>query len=310
MSGYTFTTFRGSPSAEIHEVVTERPSLLKDEVLIKVTHSGVCGTDEHFRRSGIALGHEGVGVVTELGPEVKSLKITNPQTYGVASQDSGSFATAAIRSERYLQKIPDGLASDDAAPLMCAGITVWSALSLHGVRPSDTVGVVGIGGLGHLAIQFAKAMGCEVIAFSATSSKEEQSLKLGASCFLSTENRDALPVPKRLDHLLITSSQNPDWDLFIPILANGAKIFPLAVVEENERLDIPYMPCLMKSIQIIFSIPNIRSFRSMLDFAAKHKIGPIIDRDDMTADGIVRSMEKLKAGNTRYRGVLYCDSHN
>ncbi|KAF3397820.1 putative formaldehyde dehydrogenase AdhA [Penicillium rolfsii] len=283
MSAHQFKVFRGTPSGGIIETVTQRPALVKDQVLISVTHSGVCGTDEHYLRSGIALGHEGVGIVKQLGPDVKKLKI----------------------SESCLHLIPDGLSSAAAAPLMCGGITVWAALVQYGVKPNDTVGIVGIGGLGHLAIQFAKSMGCEVVVFSTTDSKKEQAMNLGASYFVSTRNRSELSVPKKVNQLLVTTSQDPDWDLLMPIMANDASIFPMAALDFEAKLGIPYMMCLMKGIRVIFSLPSMLSYRTMLDFAARNGISPIIDRDELTAEGIVKSLEKLSTGKTRYRGVLY-----
>ncbi|KAJ5751297.1 hypothetical protein N7533_008325 [Penicillium manginii] len=145
--------------------------------------------------------------------------------YGFDCTDSGSFATGAIRSEAFVFPIPEKLPSDAAAPLMCGGITVCAALTLHGVvKPNDTVGIIGIGGLGHLAIQFAKAMGCEVVVFSTTESKREQAIQLGASHFVVTKGKFELSVPRKINHLLITASQQPDWKQFMPIMAKGGSI--------------------------------------------------------------------------------------
>lgn len=229
-----------------------------------------------------------------------------PKMYGFDCTDSGSFSTAAVRSEAFLFPIPSALPSDAAAPLMCGGVTVWSALTLHGlVKPNDTVGVIGIGGLGHLAIQFAKAMGCEVVVFSTTESKREQAMKLGASHFVTTQGEHELRVPRPINHLLITASRNPDWKLFMPIIAKGGSIFPMALLDSEARLDVPYLDFLTKGLHIISSLPNMTSYRSMLAFAARHGISPIIDRDDMSVEGITKSLNKLKEGKTRYRGVLY-----
>jgi D-arabinose 1-dehydrogenase-like Zn-dependent alcohol dehydrogenase len=107
--------------------------------------------------------------------------------YGVGNTDQGSFGSGAVWKEQYLFKLPDNLASDDAAPLMCAGITVWAPLARFGLKSTDVVGVVGIGGLGHLAIQFASKMGCEVVALSGTEEKREEAIKLGAHHFVATK---------------------------------------------------------------------------------------------------------------------------
>ena len=229
----------------------------------------------------------------------------HPCTYGQAFTDSGSFATGAVRSEPFLQVIPEGLSSAAAAPLMCGGITVWSALTYQGIKANDAIGIVGLGGLGHLAVQFARAMGLEVVVFSSTDSKKQQAFELGASHFVATKGQTELKLPKKLNHLLVTASGNPDWDLFVPILAGGATIFPMAVTAFDAKLMVPYMSCLAKGIRVVFAMPNRISYSLMLAFAARHGISPIIDRDELTADGITRSLDKLRAGKARYRGVLY-----
>jgi D-arabinose 1-dehydrogenase-like Zn-dependent alcohol dehydrogenase len=124
-------------------------------------------------------------------------------------------------------------------------------------------------------------MGCEVVVFSTTESKREQAIQLGASRFVVTRKQ------------------------FMPIMAKGGSILPLALLEPEAKLDIPYLDFLMKGLQIISSLPNLISYNSMLGFAARHDISPIIDRDEMSIDGIMKSLKKLKAGKTRYRGVLY-----
>lgn len=229
-------------------------------------------------------------------------------SYGRGSFDSGSFATGAIRSESFLFRIPDAISSAAAAPLMCAGVTVFAPLVFHDIKPYDVVGIVGIGGLGHLAIQFAKAMGCMVIAFSQTDSKKEHALALGASEFISTQGKTELVVPKMLNHLIVTTSQMPDWELYFPILVPGATIFPQVATDFETKLTIPHMKFLLHGIKIISALPTKKSYSDMLEFAARHNIKPIIDRDSLTKKGIETSMQKLRQGQTRYRGVLYAET--
>jgi D-arabinose 1-dehydrogenase-like Zn-dependent alcohol dehydrogenase len=100
---------------------------------------------------------------------------------------------------------------------MCGGVTVWGALSVYNVRPTDRVGVIGIGGLGHLAIQFAAKMGCEVVAFSSTESKREEAMKFGAKEFHVTKGVTEFKNVKKINHLLITTSQQPDFSLYAPV---------------------------------------------------------------------------------------------
>lgn len=133
--------------------------------------------------------------------------------YGVADFDQGAFASHAIWREAFLFHIPVAISSAAAAPLMCAGATVFNALELHGVRPTDRVGVIGIGGLGHLAIQFAAKMGCNVVVFSGTDSKRDEAKALGAHEFYATKGAKNLDIGRPVNYLIVTTSANPDWNL-------------------------------------------------------------------------------------------------
>lgn len=190
---------------------------------------------------------------------------------------------------------------------MCGGITVWAALTLHEVKPNDTVGVIGVGGLGHIAVQFAKAMGCEVVVFSTSESKRPQAMELGASHFVTTKGKDKLDCPRKLNHLLVTASQEPNWSLFMPIMAKKSTIFPLTVMGPDANLNIPYMAFLTRGMKVVSPLPSMISYRTMLDFAARHGISPVIDRDALTVEGVQSGLEKLRTGKTRYRGVLYAE---
>lgn len=132
--------------------------------------------------------------------------------YGEADLDQGAFASYAVWKSAFLFHIPDSIPSVAAAPLMCAGSTVFNPLYTY-VNPTDRVGVVGIGGLGHLAIQFASKMGCEVVAFSGSNSKEEEAKKLGATEFYATKGATKLEIGRRVNHLIITTATLPDWNL-------------------------------------------------------------------------------------------------
>lgn len=226
------------------------------------------------------------------------------QIYGFDSTDLGSFGESTVRSESYLSTIPENLSSAAAAPLMCGGITVWASL-MNNVKPNDVVGVIGIGGLGHLAVQFSKAMGNEVVVFSSTESKMDEAIKLGTTHFVATKGKTELTVPRKVNHLLITSSVSPDLGLFYPILAAGCTLYPLTIVDPKATLDIPQMGSLFSRIRVAFIMPKKTDYKDMLEFAARNGIAPVVDRDEMTKDGIAKSMEKLRLGNTRYRGVLY-----
>jgi D-arabinose 1-dehydrogenase-like Zn-dependent alcohol dehydrogenase len=326
----TFTVFKGSKDGKIVKSETTRPDLKDDEVLVKITASGLCGTDEHYRHADMGLGHEGAGVVEELGPGVKYLKkgdrvgwgyehnscghcewcLTGRETfceeramYGDADLDQGSMGSAAVWREAFLFSIPDSMTDAEAAPLMCGGATVFNALKMYNVQPTDRVGVIGVGGLGHLAIQFAAKMGCDVIVFSGTESKKEEAMKLGATEFVAMKGKTSLDIGRKMNALLVTTSVQPDWDLLLPAMAPDSKIFPLTV--SNDVLKIPYMPLLLNGISIQGSVVAARHIhRQMLKFAAQHQIKPILMEFPMSEEGIEKAMDTLSEGGMRYRGVL------
>ena len=131
--------------------------------------------------------------------------------YGFADFDRGSFGKHVVWNADMLAKIPDAMELQHAAPLMCAGATVWTALTRYGLKHGDRVGVQGIGGLGHLAIQFAAKLGCSVTVLSSSASKKDEAMKLGATDFYIMSEDFELPFEKKLDHLLICGSANPDY---------------------------------------------------------------------------------------------------
>lgn len=251
-----YTVYKGDKSGRIVRSQAHREDLAPDEVLLKITHAGLCGTDEHYKFADMVLGHEGVGIVQQVGSEVNIFKVyvlfraaalslcsrqisgdragwgylhnccmhcdqclsgnemfcAQRAMYGEADLDMGAFASHAIWKATFLFHLPETLSSAEAAPLMCAGSTVFNPLETY-VRPTDRVGVVGIGGLGHLAIQFASKMGCEVVVFSGTEKKKEEAKKLGATEFYATRGATRLNIGRRVNHLIITTSSLPDWNL-------------------------------------------------------------------------------------------------
>jgi D-arabinose 1-dehydrogenase-like Zn-dependent alcohol dehydrogenase len=189
---------------------------------------------------------------------------------------------------------------------MCGGITVFAPLVLCGVKPSDTVGIVGMGDLGHLAVQFARAMGCEVVVFSQTNSKKEDAMRLGASCFVNTSGKkDLTPdVSNKVHHVLVTTAELPDWVLFFPILAKGAAIFPLTATEPQAQLALPHMKFLLNGAKVQSSMPTKKTYSDMLKFAARNNVCAIIECEPLSTDEINKTFDRLKEGKVRYRGVL------
>ncbi|KAG1744155.1 chaperonin 10-like protein [Suillus paluster] len=330
MTGIDFTVFKGSSSGKIIQSKSHKESIKPDEVLLRITHAGVCGTDQHHKTSDMVLGHEGVGVVQQIGSQVTSFKVGDragwgylhdscghcdeclnsnemfcPEgaMYATSNTDQGAFASHAVWKAAFLFHIPDAITSSDAAPLMCAGATVFNAMYLYNVRSTDRVAVVGVGGLGHLAIQFAAKMGCEVVVFSGTESKKEEAKSLGASEFYATRGSSKLEIGRPIKHLFVTTSQIPDWNLFFPILAPNATIYPITLSPGN--LTVPHIPLLSKGLTIQGSFCASRGVHvKMLRFAAVHGIKPITQEFPLTAEGIDEAMAKLDKGEIRYRAVL------
>ncbi|KFA51888.1 hypothetical protein S40293_04055 [Stachybotrys chartarum IBT 40293] len=307
---HSFTVYKGSQDGSIKKTTTEKMGLMGDQVLVKVTASGLCGTDVHYRTQDMVLGHEGIGIVEATGPAVRQLKTgdrvgwgyehdscglcqlcqsgretfcPSRSMYGFADFDQGSFASGAIWKEAFLFKIPSGLTDLEAAPMMCAGATVFNALFMLEDAAVARVGVIGFGGLGHLAIQFAAKMGCDVAVFS-----DKRELDIGE---------------KKLNILLITSSSPPEWGRFIPLLSPGATIFPLTISFEN--FSIPYPALVSMGLRVQGSMVAPRAVqKQMLEFAARNSVKPMVETFPMTENGITDAFESLGNGRVRYRAVL------
>ncbi|KAE9394928.1 NADP-dependent alcohol dehydrogenase [Gymnopus androsaceus JB14] len=328
-------TFHGSKEGKVVKSSLTREKLEPDEVLVQVTHSGLCGTDLHYLNQDIALGHEAVGIVKAVGTSCTLLKegdrvgwgyehkacgvcpqclsgsdryCPEAKMYGQSDFDQGSFSDIGVWKERWLFRVPDGLPSEYAGPLMCGGATVFTPL-IEYCRPIDRVGIVGIGGLGHLAIQFAAKMGCDVVAFSGTDSKKEEALSLGANEFYATkgvEDFSKLGVSKPIDRLIITTSSLVDLGQYYPILAQEATIMPLTVSEA--QLTAPHQLTIIRGIKIVGTILATRYIQNkMLEFADRNNVRPMIEKFPMSEEGINEAIQKLKDGKIRYRGVLSWD---
>ncbi|KAF2813293.1 GroES-like protein [Mytilinidion resinicola] len=327
------TVFKGSASGQLVQSITPGAPLQEGQVLIKIHHASLCGTDLHYLHSDQVIGHEGAGIVEELGPDVKHLKVgarvgfgwhhdscgacpeclrgdgphcrVDPHAFGDHELDQGGFATHAVWKADFLHPIPDALSTADAAPLMCAGITVYTPL-IRNVKPGQRVGVVGIGALGHLAIQFAAAMGADVVAFSGTEEKKSEAIKFGAKEFVATKGKTDLAAELKgglLDHLVVTTSAVPDWKQYIGLMAPYGSVYPLTISFGN--LEIPIIPFVVKSLNFVGSTVGSRvEFRQMLDFAVLHGIRPVIEKFPLTLEGLAEAKAKMEKGELRYKAVM------
>jgi alcohol/geraniol dehydrogenase (NADP+) len=215
---------------------------------------------------------------------------------------NGGYADRIRVNWRFAITIPDALESEGAAPLLCAGITVYSPLRNHGVRPSSRVGVIGIGGLGHLGIQFAKAFGAEVTAFSTSKDKEAEARTLGAHLFVNTRDTGALKkVAGSFDFLLSTVSADQDWQGYVNALRPKGMMCVVGV--PPSPLQIQAFSLLGQQKAISGSpTGSPRDLHEMLDVAARHGVKAITERFAMAKAN--DAVTKVKKNQVRYRAVL------
>jgi D-arabinose 1-dehydrogenase-like Zn-dependent alcohol dehydrogenase len=236
--------------------------------------------------------------------------------------DQGAFGDYRIINSGFAYPIPESIKSIHAGPLMCAGASTYEALDAAGTKPGDRVGVVGIGGLGHMAILFAKAMGCGVTAITRDETKWEDLFPMGAdevridrggkldlATFPSSigdewgPGYDSSPQPMSIDVLLITSNAVRDVEAYFPLLARRATIVLMTI--QQDPVSIPYMPFVLPGHKLIASTEaSHRNHFEMLRFAARHQIEPWVETFPMTLEGVSQAFEKLQKGRMRYRGVL------
>ncbi|KAI0025804.1 GroES-like protein [Xylariomycetidae sp. FL0641] len=337
-SEHTLTTWRYSPSTGEFEQKSARRHLGAKEVLIKTTHSGLCHTDVHAKDKGCGLGHEGIGEVVKIGSEVTAHRVGDRVGWGwlhsscshcpscvsgyrqycaeargfaYGELEQGAFGDYAIREETFVYAIPSNIPSLYAGPLMCAGASVYEALDVAGTKPSDHVGVVGVGGLGHMAVLFARAMGCAVTAIGHDESQKDGAFDLGAQVFRAmtrpseASQNPSCQHPQRfgIKTLLICASQVPPLDDLLPLLDRQATIIPMTI--QSSPLVVPFLPFILPGHRIMASTEASRQNHiRMIQFASVHNIRPWVEEFPMNADGLKQAFAKLESGSMRYRGVL------
>jgi uncharacterized zinc-type alcohol dehydrogenase-like protein len=272
-------------------------------------------------------GHEIVGTVSAVGSQVYDLKVG--QRVGIGWQaDScgicewcrqgnehlcanaqptcvgrnGGYADAVRVNSRFAIPVPEALQSENVAPLLCAGVTVYAPLRNHGVRPSSRVGIVGIGGLGHLGLQFAKAFGAEVTALSTSKDKEAEALEMGADRFVNTRDTEAVKkMAGSFDFLLSTVNADQDWQALVNSLRPKGTLCMVGV--PPSAMTIQAYPLVSGERSVTGSnTGSPRDLHEMLDVAARHGVKAITERFAMAKanDAIAR----VKKGKVRYRAVL------
>jgi uncharacterized zinc-type alcohol dehydrogenase-like protein len=217
--------------------------------------------------------------------------------------DRGGFATSVRAGDwRFAYPIPDAIGLEHAGPFLCAGVTAFAPFVRHGIKPTDHVGIVGIGGLGHLAVQFARAWGCEVTAMSSSPDKRADAVELGADHFIATRGTDELSrAAESFDFVISTVSANLPWDEYLAVLKPQGTLIVVGVTDS---------PMQINPLSLVFSEKKISgglvASRSetmqMLDFAARTGVRPWVETFPMR--DINRAISRVRAGDVRYRAVL------
>lgn len=201
--------------------------------------------------------------------------------------------------------LPAGVDTAKAGPLFCGGITVFNPIVMSGVQPTDRVGVIGIGGLGHLALQFLNKWGCEVVAFSSNPAKREEILKMGAHQVV--DSRDANAMAKltgSLNFVLSTVNVPLDWNAILGTVAPRGTLHVVGAV--LEPIPVPAFGLIMGEKRIAGSpLGGIQTVATMLEFCARHGIAPVTETFPMSQAN--EAFEHLEAGKARYRIVLTND---
>jgi D-arabinose 1-dehydrogenase-like Zn-dependent alcohol dehydrogenase len=200
--------------------------------------------------------------------------------------------------------IPDNLELKFAGPLMCAGVTLYSPLKYYGARPGMKIGIIGIGGLGHLGIQYGVAMGCKVTAISSKLSKSELAYKLGATDFIVSSNSQLNQHMNEFDMILSTIYYDGmDLELYFNLLKTSGKFIILGL--QTDDMKIPSKPLVSRRIQFCgSSIGSAKDTEECLIMAEKYDIKPMIECFAMNTKSINKALEKVVNGNVHFRAVL------
>ena len=305
-----------------------------EQVEIRVESCGICHSDlsminNDWGNSKFPLvpGHEAIGIVEVAGDQVKGLKVGDRVGLGwfsgscmscrpclsgnhnlCGSVEStivgrhGAFADRVRAHWSWAIPLPEALDPLSSGPLFCGGITVFGPIAHFGIKPTDRVGVIGIGGLGHLALQFLNKWGCHVTAFPSSESKTEEAKRLGAHEIVNSRDSAAMAkIAGSLDFILVTANVPLDWDAYLGALAPDGRLHFVGAV--LEPIPVPAFALIGGRKSLSGSpLGSPAAVRDMLDFCGRHQIAPQIETFAM-AD-VNDALEHLHSGKARYRIVL------
>jgi alcohol/geraniol dehydrogenase (NADP+) len=325
------------PKGKFEPFEFETSELGKDEVEIKVAYCGICHSDvsmwnNDWRQTVYPFvgGHEAVGEVVAVGDNVKSVKVGETVGLGWNSGSDmscpnclrgdhqmcrnleqtivgryGGFADKVRCHWSWAVKLPDALDASKAGPLFCGGITVFNPFVQFDVKPTDKVGIVGIGGLGHLALQFADKWGCEVTAFTSDLSKTDELKNLGADFVVNSRDDDELKkVRGKFDLIMSTVNVSLNWKRYFEALGARGRLHLVGAVLEPIPVGAFDLIGQQKSISGTPS-GSPATVAQMLEFCARHNIETVTENFKMSE--INEAFEHLESGKARYRIVLEND---
>jgi uncharacterized zinc-type alcohol dehydrogenase-like protein len=322
------------PKGKLAEFTYTLEDLAPEEVEVDIINCGICHSDlsmlDHewgMTTYPIVPGHEAIGVITKMGEQVKGLKIG--QTVGL-----GWYASSCLHCDPCLQgdhnlcpsttqtivghhggfadkmrchwlwaiPLPDTLDKGSSGPLFCGGITVFNPIVQHGIKPTDRVGVIGIGGLGHMAIQFLNKWGCDVTAFTSTDAKAEEAKTLGAHHVVNSRNTSDLgKIEGSLDFILSTVNANLNWPAYVSTLKPKGIFHTVGVIPDP--ISIPAFQLISGQKSIAGSpLGSPATIRKMLEFCGRHQIKPHVEYFPMSE--VNNAIDHLRSGDARYRVVL------
>jgi uncharacterized zinc-type alcohol dehydrogenase-like protein len=331
-----------SAKAPFEKTTIERRDLGPDDVLIKIAFAGICHSDIHTGREEwgeahfpLVPGHEIAGTVEEIGSGVSKYKVGdrvgvgcmvdscrecencvageeqyclkgNVGTYNAKGKDGrwtdGGYSTHVVVDENYVLGIPEGIGLDVAAPLLCAGITLFSPLNHWNAGPGKNVAIVGMGGLGHMGVQIASAMGAEVTVLSQTLSKKDDGEKFGADHYYATSDDETFEkLAASFDLIINTVSASLPMAKYLSLLRRDGTL--VSVGAPPEPLEVPAFALIPGRKSWAGSmIGGIRETQEMLDFCAEHGIGAQVET--ISGDEIDAAWDRVVDSDVRYRFVI------
>lgn len=322
----------------------ERRELRPTDVRIAIEYAGICHTDLHygaddFGRTPFPLtpGHEIAGTIAEVGAEVSDFSVGDRvgmgcicnscgecryctqgheqycergmvMTYGSKDYDGtitkGGYSRSIVVDRRFVLRIPDAISLEDAAPLMCAGITMYSPLRHWGVGPGSKVAIVGMGGLGHMGVKLAAAMGAEVTVLSRSLAKEEDARRFGATQVHATEDEATFKdLAGRFDLILNTVASTPDVDSLIGLVAVEGTLVTVGIPDAPANVNVFPLIAHRRSFSGT-NIGGIPETQEMLDFCAEHDVRPEIETVPAEPGAVAAAWERVGGGTARYRVVI------